>query len=261
MAEYISTGILLNILINAKDEERLALSKIINEKTSIALDPKALLISILNAGGHGIFNTIRGKGISYAELLYDACSIAKVNNLTKLYSPIHEGISLNSLDLVGSTLAQSITEDVRATITLNRVDSYERKLLAQITVAMYERMTPEERRKVDEQVIKLSKTLEGGSLKGLSTSAALLVIGNLGGFATYTLLSSILGALSMGTLSFGVYTLASSMLSVVLGPVGWLALGGYALYKFGGPNPAKVLQLAATCSMIDQRLRSCNDPY
>jgi hypothetical protein len=82
----------------------------------------------------------------------------------------------------------------------------------------------------------------------------LLALGNAGGFATYTLMSTVLSTVSLGTLSFGAYTFASSALSVVLGPIGWVGLGLYGIHKLGAPDKAQVVRLAATCAVISQRL-------
>ena len=109
--------------------------------------------------------------------------------------------------------------------------------------------------KVDRQIAELARTDEGKGLAGLSTSAALLVVGNLGGFATFTLMSSVLSVLSLGTLGFGAYTAASSLLSMVLGPVGWTILGLYGVVKLGGPSDGQVVRLAAGCALVSQRLR------
>ncbi len=83
----------------------------------------------------------------------------------------------------------------------------------------------------------------------------------MGGFATYTLMSTILSAASFGTLSFGAYTLASSALSLVLGPVGWVVLGALAVKKLGSPDKAKVIRLAATCALISERLEAPSGKY
>lgn len=81
------------------------------------------------------------------------------------------------------------------------------------------------------------------------------MVGNLGGFATYTLVSTVLGTLSFGMLGFGAYTFASSLLSVVLGPAGWLSLAAYGIFKLGSADAGKTVRLAAICAMTSQRLR------
>ena len=78
-------------------------------------------------------------------------------------------------------------------------------------------------------------------------------MGKLGGFATNTLLSTVMSAVSMGTLGFGAYTAASSILSVVLGPVGIVGVGAVALYQVASPNARKSLQAIATIAMVRQR--------
>jgi uncharacterized protein YaaW (UPF0174 family) len=67
-------------------------------------------------------------------------------------------------------------------------------------------------------------------------------------------MSSVLSTISLGTLGFGAYTAASSALSLVLGPVGWIALGAAGIYAFGKPELGKTIPLVATVAMIRQRL-------
>ena len=81
----------------------------------------------------------------------------------------------------------------------------------------------------------------------------LLVMGKLGGFATNTLMSTVMSAVSMGTLGFGACTAASSILNVVLGPVGIVGSGAVALYQVARPNARRSLQAIATGTIVCQR--------
>ena len=188
-------------------------------------------------------------------MLYDACSTLKVSDLPHEYKPLQLGINIVDLDANRSEQAKTMPKTQRQSLVSDYVDRHERMLLSKLLIVVYEKMTPEQRLKFDQQVAAMTVT-HVKDIKGLSTSAALLVLGNLGGFATYTLMSTALGALSLGTLGFGAYTFASSALSFVLGPVGWIGLGLYGVIKLGGPNDQKVVQMAATCAMINQRIKS-----
>jgi uncharacterized protein YaaW (UPF0174 family) len=220
------------------------------------MNPNELQAEICAAAGHSFGNFIRGgAGVSYAELLFDASEHLKVEDVKPLYSKHHSDLSLRTLDTLFPDSAKHVPSDVRLKIVDSYVDELERKLLAKLMVVAYERATPSQRAAVDAKLAELARSPEGKSLSGLSTSAALLVIGNLGGFATYTLMSTVLSALSLGTLGFGAYTFASSLLSVILGPAGWLSLAAYGLFKLGSADAAKTVRLAATCAMTSQRLR------
>jgi uncharacterized protein YaaW (UPF0174 family) len=84
-------------------------------------------------------------------------------------------------------------------------------------------------------------------------TGGVLAIGNIGGFATYTAMSSLLSVASGGALGFGAYTAASSVLSIVLGPVGWMSLGIYALYKAGSPKLNKMLPIIICVALIRRK--------
>ena len=64
-----------------------------------------------------------------------------------------------------------------------------------------------------------------------------------------------LSTLSIGTLGFGAYSATSSIISLVIGPAGWLALGAYGAYRFGSPNKQRLLQIGVVCALIAERLR------
>ena len=208
------------------------------------------------AAGHSVGNFLRGgHGISYAKLLHDATGHLKVEGVTSMYSALHGTLCLAEFDRISSDKTKGVDPGVRLKVVSDYVDELERKLLAKLMAVAYEQATPEQRARIDAALADLAKSSGGGRLSGLSTPAALLVIGNLGGFATYTLMSTVLGALSFGTLGFGAYTFASSLLSFALGPAGVISLAAYGLFKLGSADAAKTVRLAATCAMASQRLR------
>jgi uncharacterized protein YaaW (UPF0174 family) len=255
----LSDLLLTELLTRAEPEERQALSQILYRNECRKIEPKELQRGIRAFAGHPVGNFFRGgQGVSYSEILHDAAKHLKVEPLSSRYAHLHSGLCLAELDRLSSTNAKLLNEDARFDVVNTYIDDLERKILAKLMVVAYEKATPEQRAIVDAKVADLAKSSEGKSLSGLSTSAALIVVGNLGGFATYTLMSTVLSAVSMGTLGFGAYTLASSLLSVVLGPAGWLSLAAYGIYKYGSADAGKLLQLAATCAMISQRLREKN---
>jgi len=103
----------------------------------------------------------------------------------------------------------------------------------------------------------LSETVlqfNSSSIGTITGTAGLMALANLGGFATYTFLTSMISALSFGTLGFGAYTAATSFLSVVIGPVGWTGLGLWALFSLGKPNMSKLVLIVATIGAIRQRV-------
>ena len=76
-------------------------------------------------------------------------------------------------------------------------------------------MTPDQKKIFDTRVQEVANQFGVSSTKGLAGGAGLLVLGNLGGFAAYTLMTSVLSTLSFGALGFGAYTAASSLLGFV----------------------------------------------
>lgn len=253
---HLSSLMLAEILTRAEQEERDALTKALHDGATKAMSPNELQAEVCAAAGHSFGNFLRGgRGVPYAELLFDAAEHLKVEGVKSLYSPFHGELCLAELDRLSCDEANQVQPDARLKLIDNYVDELERKLLSKLMVAAYEQATPAQRAAVDAKLAELARAPEGKDLSGLSTSAALLVVGNLGGFATYTLVSTVLSTLSFGALGFGAYTFASSLLSVILGPAGWLSLAAYGIFKLGSADVGETVRLAAICAMTSQRLR------
>jgi uncharacterized protein YaaW (UPF0174 family) len=73
---------------------------------------------------------------------------------------------------------------------------------------------------------------------------ASLAAAQMSGFGVYLLGSTLLGAINSALglgLGFGAFTGLSSLISTVIGPFGWAALGVMTIVKLGAPNYKKVL--------------------
>lgn len=105
------------------------------------------------------------------------------------------------------------------------------------------RMTAEQRQELLLQTEALAAKY-GVRLSKEMTGLAALTVAQMSGFGVYllgsTLLGAINGALGLG-LSFGAFTGLSSLISTVIGPVGWATLGLFTVLKLGRPNYKKLL--------------------
>lgn len=105
------------------------------------------------------------------------------------------------------------------------------------------RMTPEQRQELLAQAEVLATKYGVGFGKEIAGFAT-LTVAQMSGFGVYllgsTLLGAINGALGLG-LGFGVFTGLSSLISTVIGPAGWAALGLFTILKLGQPNYKKLL--------------------
>ncbi|MGE3752795.1 MAG: hypothetical protein AB7I45_01420 [Planctomycetota bacterium] len=113
----------------------------------------------------------------------------------------------------------------------------EQAIVRQLLRRLDERLTLEEKENL---AIALEQKF-GSEVRGLRTAivgGGGLLAANAAGFSLYigasTLVGAITGALGI-TLPFAFYTTLSSILSVAIGPLGWVALGAVVLYKIGKP--------------------------
>ncbi len=87
-------------------------------------------------------------------------------------------------------------------------------------------------------------TQYGTSAKKEIVGFAGLAAAQMSGFGVYVLGSTLLGALNSALglgLGFGAFTGLSSAISIVIGPIGWAALGLYTIKNLGAPNYKKLL--------------------
>jgi uncharacterized protein YaaW (UPF0174 family) len=118
------------------------------------------------------------------------------------------------------------------------------KITQQIFQAGLEKMSDKERKDFEKKLQEISGEFDKTSEIASSGSLfAALGAAKLSGFGVYLLASSTLGALSgFGVvLPFAVYTSISSTIAVVIGPVGWISAGLFAVWKLTGPNYKKLI--------------------
>jgi len=114
-------------------------------------------------------------------------------------------------------------------------------------------MSPQQRRRAFAETIELSEIVEhsdslGAILVPNKAAIGAVTLANAAGFSLYTSSTMALSfATSMAgiTLPFAVYTGMTTFISVIIGPVGWAAIGGASIWKLTAPNwePLKVALL------------------
>ncbi|MCX7229963.1 MAG: hypothetical protein NTW15_13370 [Burkholderiales bacterium] len=99
---------------------------------------------------------------------------------------------------------------------------------------------------------RLGATRHGIDLSDSVTPGGDLSVLHLGGFATYTTLSTALGFVAAALPALSGDALASSLLGAMLGPAGRPVLGDASAGRAIGPNARRMLRLVATVAMIRQ---------
>lgn len=200
-------------------------------------DPKALIDELRSIGSNGLAQFVRvftranpdEINVSYDVLLRDAC---------KYLGSRHEaGAGVYALEL-----------------------ALQRKAFEKLVSAM-----PAGER--ERFIADFAASTQAPSLGKEALVGGGIVVANLSGFGLYLASSTALGAITSAigvTLPFAVYTGMSSTLAVLIGPVGWVALGGWILHKLGKPDPNKVVGGTLLIANVRQRLIAKRDepiPY
>ena len=108
-----------------------------------------------------------------------------------------------------------------------------------------EKMSAQERKEFEKELHKISSEFDKtGDLAGSASLFTALGAAKLSGFGVYLLASSTLGALSGAAglaIPFAFYTTISSTIAVVIGPIGWISAGLFAVWKLTGANYKKLI--------------------
>jgi uncharacterized protein YaaW (UPF0174 family) len=217
---------LLELLSNANEEEREALEK---------------------------FSGIKFEDEGQFEKAVRTKASHDVAVLVKRIKGVDKGLALatysDMLDLTG--------KNFRAKRDGRSDKEFERHLVQAAFEKMVDAMDEKDRKLLEHEISKYADKHLGGKNLDIALSSGGLLAANLGGFATYTMASSLLAGVgsTLGmTLPFAAYTTLSSTLSVVLGPVGIGALGLWGLHKIASPNIKVTILIVLAVAAIRERL-------
>jgi len=218
----------VEIVALATKEETKALQEITGE---VSLDPVALVDALRDIGSNAlaqIWRMLSPKGkdisVSYEEILRDACKHFGVRD--------HPGNDIYALEV---------------------------QLQRQAFSKVLESMPEQDRQRFLKEFS--TQSLAPGLGKEAWVSGG-IVVANLSGFGLYLASSTALGAITSAigvTLPFAVYTGMSSTIAMLIGPVGWVALGAWVIHKLGKPSPNKVVAGTLMVANIRQRLIAVRD--
>ncbi len=271
---FISNGELRTLLTNATEEERLSLTKLLNPKKDQAYNAKKLPYNakklqkkICLEGGHDVINKVRDQGTGYLDIVDDVLDELEIEGFPSYsdevayydeLSPDYESYSgwiKDAVEMLGMSPSLKYSKKKARKHGLDYAEKAEEKIILALLEKAYDNMSPDEKKSFDEQVDLVAKNFESNSTRNLTGVTGLMLLGNMGGFATYTFLTTTMSTVTMGSLGFGAYTAATSFLSVILGPAGWAGLGAYAVYAYGAPEYQKLISIVATIGIIRQRIK------
>ena len=190
-----------NSLINLlSPEQRKVFLTLLNKKNSTSLDLLKELNKLISSFG-GFFSEQK----SYKQILEKICEKKGIKNMRS-----------------------------------NSVYEIEQLILENKFNAIYNSLNEEDKKKFDQEIqkIALQRGLSTDQAKSISAIGT-LAGANLAGFGLYIMASTVVGGITSAiglTLPFAVYTGMSSVLSVITGPVGWIAGLGYLAYTFRNDN-------------------------
>lgn len=253
---YRSRSLLVHYLLQANKDEISAfigvLGLAVSKRKPTAEDPnhtvtsaalaKRIALAIETTGGNAIANVIRDRGVSYLEILND------------IYKDLELRSPLKNQEIVRADYSSGRSTSNELVDLVKLVRKLEDGILNEFLSRTYKNLPPAQRKEFDlaiESTIRREGLTSGQRLAGV---AGLMAVANMGGFATYTLLSTVLSTATFGALGFGAYTFASSLLHLLIGPAGWIALISYGAAWLGRPDKKKCLALIVMVTMLRYRV-------
>lgn len=244
--KFISNQVLRELLGKATYEEKLSLTKILEKSRNKPFDETRLQEEICSEGGHGIVNLWRGQGTGYLDIVDEVADELKIKNIPSYNFKVKYFEEIQNLEYDKKTSKDKGIE---------YAELVEEKIILKLLELVYEELDENKKKEFDKQITEVAKQFDSSINKTLTGTAGLIVLGNLGGFATYTFLSTALSTISMGALGFGAYTAATSLLSLFLGPIGWAGLGIAGVFVLGKPEYEKLIPIVAIIGSIRQRIK------
>ncbi len=179
------------------------------QMTWLDANQNEIMKKICLVGGHSLANLYRrGRGIPYPMIVYN--------------------------------LARKLKVECQPT---EPVETIESRIVLKVCQNIFSKLTAEQRQELIEKAEEDARRL-GKSVKGELAGFATLGVGQLSGFGVYLLGSTVLGYVStlLGLgLGFTAFATLSSYIALLIGPLGWSALGLGTILKLGAPNYKKLL--------------------
>ncbi len=183
--KFLSNGVFRHLLDRASVDERLVLTKILDSSATSAMKSNELQKKICQEGGHGVSNFFRGQGTGYIDILDDTVDALKIQGLPTYHGkPVHKGLSLWEVDEIYSINKNQRNIDECRKVGIAYSLDAENKILIHVLEKTYNSMTSDQKEIFDARVREVANQFGASSAKGLAGGAGLLVLGNLGGFAT-----------------------------------------------------------------------------
>ena len=244
--KFISNQVLRVLLTDATEDERLSLTKILDQNQKDSFGTIKLQKEICEMGGHGIVNVFRGQGTGYLDIIDEVAGELKIKGLPSYNFGVKYFEEIENL---------KFSREIAKQKGIEYTENAEEKIILRVLELVYDKLDDNDKEEFDKQISKVAQKFDSNITHNLVGTAGLMALGNLGGFATYTLLTTSLSTISLGTLGFGAYTAATSLLSTVLGPAGWTALGVAGVFALGKPEYEKLISIVAIIGTIQQIIK------
>ena len=197
---FLSNGELRNLLLQATEEEKLALTRLLKPKKNKAYGAKKLQKEICLEGGNDLINRARGQGTGYLDIVADVLTELdidgfpsyddEVSTYDELSLPLNNEMLNDTLSFIGMSPPLKYKKKKGRALGLDYAEKAEEKIILVLLEKAYDNMSPNEKKSFDEQVNLVAKNFESNSTRNLTGATGLMLLGNMGGFATYTFLTT-----------------------------------------------------------------------
>jgi len=259
----ISQKNLKELLLKASKAELLAITHLIDEHNR-KRDPYELehiLKEISTIGGNTGANYYRGTdffgivGNLFSGEVEKAWDCIDNEGLTYIQN-LEEIIDTENINLGKKfTYKRSLDTNPYKAEGMDYIEEAEKKIAAYVLDKTYEEMDPSQKKDYVLNANRLAKEASMNSSIKYSIPCGAIAAGQLGGFATYTLMSTVLSSASASTLSFAVYMGASKTVAFLIGSGGIGIVASYAILDVFSANTQKIIPIVVLIGDIRQRIK------
>lgn len=199
------------------------------------------------------FSGIKYKSLEQFELAIRKKSTNDISSLLKRFKGVDKSLTIASysdmIDLAAKNF--KLKRD-----TKNDAD-LEKYIISTQFEKMIKKMDKKDREVLELEITKIAEEKFGKKNLNLVLSSSGILAANLGGFATYTMATSLLGGISSAlgvVLPFAAYTTLTSAISLALGPLGVGALSLWGVHKLTSANIKSTILVVLEIAAIRERL-------
>lgn len=212
--------------------------------------------TLLNWGGiYRILNKVNDDELQTISTILKLNSCSKDDIIPALISNGEDLFDSSTEKLSYKSILYKIIDKLKIQNEFNSEGDIEKAIAAKVLKDVLSKMTEQQKAEIEKKIIEIASK-EKGIIYKSGTVFASLTAAQVSGFGVFLLASTSLSFLSGAiglTLPFVAYTTLSSAIGIIIGPVGWIGMGLFTLWKINDVNYNKIIPAVIYMSLLREK--------